>query len=90
MDYEKYQEMAVERIADGRISKNYKVMSRTEFNDWIRPIEKSSELSDDRGFQLAYELVYKRLRKLAEEKGFTEEVKKLDECFTDISKKLDL
>ena len=83
MNYQTYLEMAMERIADGRLPKTFKSMSEAEFQSFIKPIESTPPLPEQRGFVLAYELVYKKLKRLF--KG-TEYEKELDEIYYDTQK----
>ena len=83
MNYQTYLEMAMERIADGRLPKTFKSMSEMEFQSFIKPTEATPPVQEQRGFVLAYELIYKRLKRLF--KG-TEHEKEIDKIYHDSQK----
>ena len=64
INYQQYQEKALEKIVNGELPKSYKLMSEEEFNEWMKPIDETSALREQRDFVLAYEIAKKRLEKL--------------------------
>ena len=66
MNYQEYTELALERIAEGRLPKDYKLMTEQKLKDLLTSIEETPPLIEQRGFILATKLIYKRVRRLIE------------------------
>ena len=82
MDYQEYTELALERIAEGKLPKDYKLMTEQELKDFLAPVEETPPLTQQRDFVLATKLVYKRIRRLIEKGNSPDKEKMLAEVDT--------
>ena len=80
--YQEYTEMALERIAQGKLPKNYKLMTEQELKDFLAPVEETPPLREQRDFVLASKLMYKRMRRLIEKGDSPDKEKMLAEVDT--------
>ena len=66
MNYQEYTELALKRIAEGRLPKDYKLMTEQKLKDLLAPVEETPPLTEQRDFILTTKLIYKRIRRLIE------------------------
>lgn len=75
MNYEKYTNTALEWMADGRLPKEYRLLSEEELEQWLTPIAPDPKI--DRELEILHCIVYKKLKRLTSGTVQEQEVDKI-------------